>query len=164
MTTTRAPAASPPKTATKPLTFDQRLALAALAVDARINTQPLNLADVIRLPEAAPQPLTPTAAPCPYNTPIAATLHRARARLETDGWCRGQLRDEQGAVCLIGAIRAEASTRGQADDACVLLLDAIRRDFPDAETVPSFNDAWQNPRQPARYLERAAELAHARSL
>jgi hypothetical protein len=117
------------------------------------------------LPEiTAPLPLTPTAAPCPYNTPVAATLHRARLRLEIGGWCAGQLRDEQGAACLIGVIRSEAGSRGEADDACVLLLEAIRRDFPNAETVPSWNDARRDPRLPARYLERAAELAHARSL
>jgi hypothetical protein len=103
-------------------------------------------------------------APNPYSTPVAATLHRARLQLDAGGWCTGQLRDEQGAACLIGVIRAAAGSRGQADDACVLLLEAIRRDFPGAETVPSWNDARRDPQLPARYLERAAELAHNRNL
>jgi hypothetical protein len=142
------------------LSFDERLALAALAVDARINTTPLNLADVIRVPVDT----SPSAAPNPYTTPIAATLHRARIRLETGGWCTGALRDEQGANCLIGAIRAEAPSGGIADDACALLLEAIRRDFPNAETIPTWNDSRNSPRHPLLYLDRAATLAHARSL
>lgn len=158
MTTTRTITASPTQTAAKPLTFDERLALAALAVDARTTTQPLNLADVIRLP------LTPTAAPCPYTTPIAGLLHRARTRLERDGWCRDNLYDEQGAICPIRAIRLEAHTRGQADDACVLLLEAIQRDFAAAETIPSWNAAQTSPAPVLLAFDRAADLAHARNL
>jgi hypothetical protein len=140
--------------------MDQRCSLAVLAVD--VNSAHIATPE---LPEiTAPLRLTPTPAPCPYPTPIAATLHRARLRLDAVGWCTGQLRDEQGAACLIGAIQTEAPTRGQADDACVLLLEAIRRDFPTAETVPSWNDARRDPRLPALYLDRAAELAHARGL
>lgn len=149
-----------PVAATKPLSFDERLALAALAVDARIHTQPLDLGDVIRIPVEAPMP----AAAGPYSTPIAGTLHRAHIRLERDGWCRGALRSEDGARCLIGAIRAEAPTRAAADDACNLLLDAIRRDFPDVDTIPSWNDAWHDARLPLRYLDRAIQHAHARNL
>lgn len=140
--------------------MDERCTLAVLAVD-------VNSAHItgVELPEiTAPLPLTPTSAPCPYNTPIAATLHRARIRLDTAGWCTGGLRDEQGAACLIGVIRVEAGSHSAADDACVILLEAIRRDFPNAETVPSWNDARNNPRLPARYLERAAELAHSRNM
>jgi hypothetical protein len=140
--------------------MDERCTLAVLAVD-------VNSAHItgVELPEiTAPLPLTPTSAPCPYNTPIAATLHRARIRLDTAGWCTGGLRDEQGAACLIGVIRIEASSRGAADDACVILLEAIRRDFPNAESVPSWNDARNDPRLPARYLERAATLAHSRNM
>lgn len=158
-----APARPPAPAEAAPLTFDQRLALAALAVDARTNTQPLDLADVIRIPEAAPLPLTPTAAPCPYSTPIAGLLHRARAHLETSGWRTGALRDEEGRRCLIGAIRAEAPNREAADDACVLLLEAIRRDFAD-ETIPSWNDCQTSAAPVLLYLGRAAELAHARAL
>lgn len=141
--------------------MDERLSLANLSFE--VDTAHIPAADPI--PEvAAPLPLTPTAAPCPYPTPIAATLHRARLRLDTAGWCTGQLRDEQGARCLVGVIQAAADSRGQADDACVLLLEAIRRDFPTAETVPSWNDNQRDRRLPGRYLDRAAELAHARGL
>ncbi|MGW5636450.1 DUF6197 family protein [Streptomyces sp. NPDC003832] len=164
MKTTLPAAASPPRPVdAKPLTFDERLQLAALAIDARIDTTPLDLADVIRIPEAAPLPLTPTLAPaaCPYSTPIAATLWRARWRIETDGWCRTALFDDQGAICPIRAIRLEADSRHQADDACVLLLEAIERDFGD-ETIPSWNARQTSPAPVLLYLGRAAELAHAK--
>ncbi|MEV8033915.1 hypothetical protein [Streptomyces sp. NPDC086182] len=140
--------------------MNERCALAVLAVD--VNSAHITVPELPTV--TAPLPLTPTAAPCPYPTPVAATLHRARLRLDAGGWCTGQLRDEQGAACLIGAIRTEAPGRGAADDACVILLEAIRRDFPTAETVPSWNDNQRDPRLPARYLDRAAELAHARGL
>lgn len=162
-------ASPPPVDASDALDFAARLALTdAIMVD-RLDqasiTFDVNTAHIPTpvLPEiTAPLPLTPTLAPTPYTTPIAATLHKARIRLETGGWCTGALRDEQGARCPIGAIRAEASSRNEADDACVLLLEAIRRDFPTAEAVPSWNDDQRDPRLPARYLDRAAELAHAR--
>ncbi|MFI8191383.1 hypothetical protein ACIF8T_21610 [Streptomyces sp. NPDC085946] len=154
--------AAPPiaRAAASQLSFEERLALAALAVDARIATTPLDLADVIRLPVETPQPSTP----CPYDTPLAAVLHRARVRLETAGWCTGQLRDEQGAACLIGAIRSEAASRGQADDACALLLQLIQRDFGDDHTIPSWNDTQNSPRPVLLYLDRAAEHAHNHNL
>jgi len=153
------------------LDLDARLAMVGAVMDERCNLAVLavdvNSAHIVT-PELSqvtgPLPLVPTVAPNPYSTPIAATLHRARLRLDDGGWCIGQLRDEQGAACLIGVIQAAAGSRREADDACVLLLEAIRRDFPNAATVPSWNDARNDPRLPARYLERAAELAHARNL
>lgn len=153
-------ATRPLATDAKPLDFDERLALAALAVDARINTQPLNLADVIRIPVEAPQPATPS----PYSTPIAGVLHRARVRLERDGWCRDSLFDESGAICPIRAIRLEAASRREADDACVLLLDAIQAGFPNAETIPSWNAQQASPAPVLLAFNRAAQLAHARNL
>lgn len=157
MTTITAPAASPPQV----LTFDERLALASLAVDARIPTSQLDLADVIRLPVDTPL----AAAPNPYRTPLAALLHRARVRIETDGWARGACRDEDGRRCAIGAIRAEAASPGQADDASALLLDIVRREFgtPD-DTVPSWNDRQTGPRPVLIALGRAADHAHTRNL
>ncbi len=142
------------------LTFDERLALAALAVDARIATEPLDLADVIRGPVEVPAPQLQ-----PYRTPIAALLHRAHTRLLTVGWCADRLRDEQGARCLVGVIRAEAGSRREADDACVFLLDVIRNEFdPTAETVPSWNDRQGGGRMPARILGHAASRAGARGI
>ncbi|MFB7707915.1 hypothetical protein [Streptomyces sp. NPDC056105] len=172
--TTHAPiAASPPQGVAAPteLDLESQLVLTAVIMDVRlasaavkfeVNTAHIPVEDLAEI--TAPLPLTPTLTPAPYSTPLAATLHRAARRLEVAGLCIGALRDEQGAVCSIGAIRTEATSRAQADDACVVLLEAIQRDFPDVETVPSWNDAQRDPNLPARYLDRAAVLAHSRTL
>jgi hypothetical protein len=156
MTTITAPAATPAKR----LTFDERLALASLAVDARIDTTPLDLADVIRLPIDTPPP---AAGPAPYRTPIAALLHRARVRIETDGRCRDALFDESGAICPIRAIRLEAANRGQADDACFLLLEVIKRHWQ-ADTIPSWNAQQTSTAPVLLAFDRAAAHAHDRNL
>ncbi|WP_450168201.1 DUF6197 family protein [Streptomyces albidocamelliae] len=135
--------------------MDGRLALAGLAVD--VNSAHIALDP---LPEITiPQP--PTAAPAPYATPLAALLHRAVARIEKDGWARGALR-EDGRRCAIGAVRVEADSREQADDACALLLEIVRREFGGEKTVPSWNDAQRGPRPVLLALGRAAELADLR--
>ncbi|MFF8589980.1 hypothetical protein ACF061_00830 [Streptomyces sp. NPDC015220] len=141
--------------------MDERITLAHLAVD--VNTAHLPAADP--LPEiTAPPHLVPQPTPCPYTTPLATVLHQAQTRLQQNGWLRGQLRDEQGAACAIGHIRAVAANRGQADDACAVLLEAIRRGFPDAETIPSWQDAQTSPAPVILAFDRAAELAHTRNL
>ncbi|WP_055714044.1 DUF6197 family protein [Streptomyces torulosus] len=124
----------------------------------------VNLADAVTLPgalAAAPHPL-----PDLYPTPVAALLQRAHHRMATDGWCAGALIDEDGAVCLLGAITKQSggdqSLAGRALD---VLMDAIRRKFgPDVESVPSFNDAFAGGRVPMRMLEEAAVLADARGI
>ena len=141
--------------------MDERCTLAVLAVD--INTAHI---DTPAPPEiTGPLPLVPTLAPSPYTTPIAGLLHQARQRLERDGWCRDALYDEQGAICPIRAIRLEAAgNRHLADDACVHLLDAIQRDFPTADTIPSWNAAQTSPAPVLLAFDRAADLAHNRSI
>ncbi|MGC5041078.1 DUF6197 family protein [Streptomyces sp. DT73] len=142
-----------------------RLEEAAVAYEvntAHIDTVPVDLGDVVTLP------LTPTLQPppAPYPTPVAALLQRAHHRLLTGGWCTGALVDADGAVCMLGALRAEAGgDRGLEEAAAVVLLDAIRRDFGDVvETVPAFNDAHGTGRIPVRMVDRAAGLADARGL
>ncbi|MFI9598909.1 hypothetical protein ACIHCX_03340 [Streptomyces sp. NPDC052043] len=139
--------------------MEERIELAHTAID--VNTAHIPSAEP--LPEVTAPPLiVPAAAPCPYSTPLAAVLWRARQRMERDGSCTGQLHDGARA-CSIGHIRAEASSRGQADDACAVLLEAIRRDFRDADAIGSWHDSQRGPRLPLLYLGRAADLAHARS-
>lgn len=164
-TITSAPATRPPT-----LTLDERLALASLAMDDRLATAALAVdvntsrIPVDPLPEITiPQP--PAAAPCPYRTPLAALLHRARVRIETDGWTRGACRDEDGRRCAIGAIRAEAGgDQGAEVDAAAVLLEAIRRRFPGAESVPSWNDSQGGSDAVMRLLGEAAVLADARGI
>lgn len=172
--TTRAPiAASPPRGVATPaeLDLESRLVLtdaimtarlASAAVKFEVNTARIPVDDLAEV--TAPLPLTPTLVPAPYSTPIAATLHRARQRIEQDGWCRDGLYDEEGGVCPIRAIRLEAASRHLADDACVLLLEAIQRDFPWAETIPSWNAQQTSAAPVLLCFDRAAQLAHTRSL
>ena len=141
------------RTAPPVLDLDARLAL----VDAVMT---------VRLEEAAVAHEVRTAHlsgadPIPHHADL---LHRARVRIETDGWCRNALFDDQGAICPIRAIRLEAATRGQADDACVLLLDRIQADWPTAETIPSWNAQQASPAPVLRAFERAADYAHIRGL
>jgi hypothetical protein len=169
MTTHTLLAASPPE-----LDLDARMTLLNVEMDARLNRAAVAFeVNTAHIPGADPVPastttvpLTPTLAPaaCPYNTPIAATLWRARGRIETDGWLQGARRDEAGARCPDGAIRYEAASSYEAVDALVVLLEAIRRDFPDTDTVPSWNDAQTSPAPVLLQLGRAAELAHTRGI
>ncbi|MGA5552634.1 DUF6197 family protein [Streptomyces pseudogriseolus] len=147
--------------------MDERLTLAALAV--AVNTalrvpdadvEPVDLADVLRVPSAV-EPWRPPVDL--YPTPTAAVLQRARARLERDGWCQGATVDEDGARCLYGALRAEATSTAELHEALAVLLETIRRHFPGEETVPGFNDT-HGPRAVFRVLDQAADLAHARNL
>ncbi|MFJ3159709.1 DUF6197 family protein [Streptomyces kanasensis] len=142
-----------------------RLDEAAVAYEvntAHIPTEPVGPADVVTVSLTAMLHLPPE----PYPTPIAALLQRAHHRLLTGGWCSGVLADEEGARCMLGAIRAEArGDSGFVADAASVLLDAIRRGFGDhVDSVPSFNDAHGSGRVPIRMLNQAAHLADARGL
>ncbi|WP_405747776.1 hypothetical protein [Streptomyces canus] len=172
-TTIHAPASPPPV-----LDLDARLALLNVEMDARLNEAALAFAintahiaganPIPDITEAAPVVLlTPTLAPAanPYDTPLAALLHRARVHIETHGWLQGGLREDHGTRrCPMGALRIEAVDRRDADDACILLLEAIQADFPTADTLPSWNDAQTSPAPVLLYLDRAAQLAHTRQL
>ncbi|MFJ3213823.1 DUF6197 family protein [Streptomyces flaveolus] len=128
---------------------------------AHIPTEPVDLGDVVTVP------LTPTLQPPPesYPTPVAALLQRAHHRLLTGGWCSGAPVDEDGARCMLGALRAEArGDSGLETSAASVLLDAIRRKFGDVDSVPSFNDSHGSARVPLRMLDQAASLADARGL
>lgn len=165
---TAAAAARPATTAppaAAPLDLDERLRLAVLAVDAAIDTEPLDLDDVIRAPEALSEALW-APAPAHRPTPVAALLQRAAHRLQTGGWCRGATVDDQGARCLYGAIRAADPGGAHTDDALAVLLTALRREFgPDVDTVPQANDHLLRDREHAvRILGAAADLADARGL
>ncbi|MEU1043936.1 hypothetical protein ABZ400_02115 [Streptomyces sp. NPDC005897] len=135
-----------------------RLAEAAVAFE--VNTAHLPGADPI--PHIAETPLpAPAAVPPPYRTPLADLLHRARTRIEADGWCRDAVFDEAGAVCPIRAIRLEArGDRDLAHDACVALLDAIQDQFADAETIPSWNRQQTSAGPVLAAFDRATHHAH----
>ncbi|GAA2524428.1 DUF6197 family protein [Streptomyces longisporus] len=129
---------------------------------AHIDTEPVDLADVVTIPiDTGLAPL-----PALYPTPVAAVLQRAHHRLLTGGWCKDALVDADGARCMLGAIRIEArGDRGLESNAVAVLLDAIRRTFgDDVDSVPGFNDAFGSARTPIRMVDQAAALADARGL
>ena len=162
-----------PRTVRQPLGLDARLAAASadmaercreallrLDIDSAMPGTRLDLADVVRGPVRLPEPDT-----VPYPTPAAATLQRAARRLATGGWCQGTVVDEDGARCLYGAIRIEAPTEHTADDALAVLLDVIRRRWPDAGTVPEANDyRLRDEHTAVQLLDTAARVADARGI
>lgn len=171
MTTPTLTAASPPAPA---LDLEARFALLDAVMTVRLDEAAIafevntaHIAGAEPIPEIAEVvPLTPTLAPaaCPYDTPIAAALWRARLRIETDGWSTEACVDQQGARCPIGAIRVEADSRREADDACIFLLDVIQQAFPTAETIPSWNREQTSPAPVLLQLGHAAEHAHTRGI
>lgn len=178
MTATPSPATARPAPATQaasppvPLSLDERLAFINTAMTVRLEeaavvyevntahipTEPVDPGDVVAAP------LTPTLQPpTPYPTPVAALLQRAHHRLLTGGWCSGALADENGARCLYGAIRIEArGDQSLESRGLEVLMDAIRRQFGDIDSVPSFNDGFASGRIPMRMLDQAVGLADAR--
>ncbi|MFE3416358.1 hypothetical protein ACFXMT_51035 [Streptomyces mirabilis] len=166
-----------PPPAAAELSLEERLTLVNTAMTARldeaavayevntahIETDPVDLADVVIVPLTPTSPTHPQ--PTPPATRIAIVLDRAHQLMDTAGWCAGALTDEQGAVCLLGAIRQAArGDRGLEADAAAVLLDTIRRRFGDVESVPAFNDAWANGRASIRMLHEAASSADARGI
>ncbi|MEU8792788.1 hypothetical protein [Streptomyces sp. NPDC048643] len=143
--------------------MDARLTVAAVAYEvntAHIDTVPVDWSRI------APAPTAPAWTPGPYATPVAGLLHRASLRLREAGWCAGALVDEDGALCSQGAIRRESGgDRRLEAQAMEVLLEAIRRRFgPSVESVPTFNDAWADGREPTRMMEQASVLADARGI
>ncbi|MFJ8770215.1 DUF6197 family protein [Streptomyces clavifer] len=166
MPTTQTTIPPTPTTVTAALSLEARLAAveaamtvaldeAAVAYEVRTAHIPVDLADVVTVP------LTPTLQPTtPYASPVAALLERARQRLLTDGWCAGSQIRQDGARCLYGAIRVEAAgDRSLEARGLEVLMDAIRADFGDADSVPVFNDRWSDARVPMRMLGQAAAQA-----
>ncbi|WP_166027497.1 DUF6197 family protein [Streptomyces chilikensis] len=145
------------------MTLRLETASLAFSIDSHIDAEPVDWADVVRVPDALPDP-QPAPLPTSYTTPVATVLHLAHTRLETGGWCAGQRRDEDGSLCLYGAIHAVAPGPGIEHRALDVLLDAIRRRFPGTASVPEFNDSFSHPRTPLRVLREAADLADARGL
>ncbi|MFE5199908.1 hypothetical protein ACFQ93_40455 [Streptomyces sp. NPDC056601] len=164
----------PPTTAAAALSLEERLALTAQNMTARLNeaavAYEVNTAhlavDTLHLADIVTVPLTPHRAPQPDGTPVAGLLRAAHQRLETDGWCKGAYTNADGARCILGALRAESGgDRRLEQHAIDALMDAIRAEFgDDVDTIPSFNDAWATARTPLRLVDTAARRADARGL
>jgi hypothetical protein len=164
MTTTTAATASRPTRVA--LDLDARLALVDAAMTVRLDEAAVafevntaHLPDTGAIPHITAAPILPPAA-CPYTNPVAALLHDARVLLEERGWCAGSMHGEDRQLCLYGALRTAGAGGSHIDTAMTVLLEAIRRDFPDAVSVPAWNDAHGTARTATRYLDQAAGLAH----
>jgi hypothetical protein len=143
---------APPRAAPT-LTLDDRLALTHLAMDERLNRASAAYAvDTAHIPLDAPELLAPATL-----TPVAAVLQEAHRLIADRGWSRRWLTDQTGALCLIGAIRTAAGGEGALEDeACDTLLDAIRRQQPDAQSIGGWNDGQAKPASVLRMLDQAA--------
>lgn len=139
--------------AAPPLTFNERLALSLLAMDARLDNAGLafevNTA-AIEMPEilAAPSPAT---APRPVTVD---DVYREAARLiRTHGWIRRYAGNAQTGYCTIGAIRAAAGGNRRLEDAAEEgMLERILRQVPDALSVGQWNDNQSGPAPVIRML------------
>ncbi|MER6455946.1 hypothetical protein ABT270_25600 [Streptomyces sp900105245] len=169
------PTAQPQQTTTpagNPLTLeaplaareaDMTLRLEAAAIAHEVNTAHLapDPADIITVAWApAPRP------PATYTTPVAALLERAQHRMQSAGWCADALTDDEGRVCMLGAIRAETSgDRALEADAAAVVLDSIRRRFgDDVPSAAAFNHAHGSGSAPIHILGEAGRIADARGL
>lgn len=147
-TTLHPPTTRDREQAPAPLTFDQRLALAVLSIDARTETEPFNLADVV----TAPVVTTP---------PVAALLQRAHRRVLRDGgWSRDAARTGSGGLCLAEAIRAEA--RSHADEGEARLL--LRQVLGGGDPIPEMNRRLNSASHAAQVLSQAAITAATRGI
>lgn len=148
------------------LDLDVRLALTEAAMSGRLDEAAVAFeVNTAHLPatEVELTAPTPAAAGPAYDTPIADLLQRAHHRLRADGWTTGQQRTPDGAMCLVGAIRAEDHA-GHADRACAHLLEVIRQQRPDTPTVPAWNDQQTNASTVLCTLAHAARTAAANHL
>ncbi|MCX4231756.1 DUF6197 family protein [Streptomyces ortus] len=173
------PTTTAPVTARAALSLEARLAATDAAMTVRLDEATIayevntaHASTVVDFADVVTVPLTPTLqppvlpAPADDTSPVAGLLERAHHRMQADGWCSGTLTDENGAVCLLGAIRKEAGgNRGLEAEASAVVLDAIRRQFgDDVDSVPAFNDAHGSGGAPLRILADAARAADARGL
>jgi hypothetical protein len=150
------------------LDLDARLTLVDVLMSGRLEAAALE-ADVRAAAHGAGEPrdlvlvdLPPRLVPCPYGPVLARTLWAAARHIEQHGHARGVLRDEQGATCALGALRAvSGGDCGHEVDAASLLLDTIRRRLGDRfETVPAWNDhPATDAHAVVRFLDEAAYRA-----
>jgi hypothetical protein len=168
MTTITAPVAGAPAIAA-PLSLDARLAATDAEMNVRLSTALLALSidsaytETPSLPDVAYAPVVlPTVTE--HATPVAQLLERAGQHMRTAGWCRDTLRDDTGAVCLLGSLEAVASHGSVYQEAADVLLTAIRMEHPGAQSVPNFNNSQSSPAPALRALSSAAHLAQTRHI
>lgn len=140
--------------------FEARLAAADAAMTVRLEHAALaHAVNTAHLPEVDVPHLPVDTEPAGGDTPVAALLRRARARILRDGWCRGAARTDSGGMCLAEAIRAEARTHHDEREARLLL-----RRHLGGDNIPAGNRRLRSASEAAHVLGRAADEATARRL
>lgn len=148
-------AAALTRTAAPALTFDERLALSKLAMDARLDLAGLafgvNTATIpVEVPEilAAPAPATVS-----RPTTVDDVLREARRLIAVHGWIRQYVGRSETGYCLIGAIRKAAGGNQRLEDAAeATIFDRIRRQAPGVLSIGAWNDAQPGPAPVIRML------------
>lgn len=146
-------AAAPTRAAA--LTFDERLALSPLAMDHRLDRAGLTFdVNTATIPVEAPEILTVSAPPAVSRpATVDDVLQEARRLITVHGWIRQYVGRADTGYCLIGAIRKAAGGNQQLEnEAEGLMLDRIRRQFPDALSVGQWNDGQSGPAPVIRML------------
>lgn len=153
-----APAAARVRAAAPALTFEQKMALAHLAMDHHlggagvkydVRTAHIEIPDV----EIGPPILVTD------DQPIARLLERAARRLAAGRWSRHAAIDSTGAICPLHAIHLEAGSDREEGEARTLLLQAIRVEDRNVASIPYWNSQQSGPAAPIRMLQAAARLA-----
>lgn len=149
------PAAAPAQAAAPTLTFDQCLALSGLAMDHRLDLAGLAFdVDTAAIPAEAPEILAgPALAAAPQPATVADVLREAARLITIHGWIRKYAGRAETGYCLIGAIRTAASGNRPLEDAAEeLMLDRIRAQAPDTQSIGEWNDSQHGPRAVLRIL------------
>ncbi|UNZ20611.1 hypothetical protein [Streptomyces sp. 891-h] len=144
------------------LDLETRMAMADAAVIVRLDRAALaHAVNTAHLPDSPTLPHLPvdTQSAAEQN-PVAALLHRARARILRDGWCRGAAHNSGGGMCLLEAIHVEARSHAEEGEARLLL----RRALGGGDPIPEQNRRLTNTAHAAAILAAAADLATQRGL
>lgn len=154
--------AVPPVVAPVELDLEARLALADVEMTDRLAragmAHSVNSAAPETTVDLAQVVTVPVVDPAPCVTPVAALLHRARARILRDGWCRDAAADGD-AMCLTEAIRTEAHSHAEEGEARILLRRALGGD-----PIPEMNRRLTSASQAAQVLATAAAMATQQGL
>lgn len=147
------------------LDLEARLALADVVMTGRLAraglTHSVNVAAAETVVDLADVVTSPVELPAPVreSTPVAALLHRARARVLA-GWCRDAAGDGAGGMCLSEAIRAEARSHADEGEARTLL----RRALGGGDSIPEQNRRLTSASHAAQVLDAAAAMATQQGL
>ncbi|MGW6703593.1 DUF6197 family protein [Streptomyces sp. NPDC054956] len=146
---------APAPTRAAALTFDEKLALSPLAMDARLDFAGLTFdVNTASIPAEAPEILSaPALASAPQPVTVDDVLREARRLIAAHGWIRQYVGRAETGYCLIGAIRKAAGGNRALEDAAEgLMLERIRAQFPEAISVGQWNDSQAGPTPVLRML------------